>query len=87
MDNSRSQNRRFCSSVAIKAAVASAASLACAAPIESNISIWNREEVDELGASLDFDILGLAQSMLDASVECVPDELLLKLDVPKGGRR
>ena len=75
-------------------AAAAASSLVCAAPsdaVDNNAylsisSCYENEQVSD-GASIEYDILGLAQSMLDASVSCVPDDLLMKLNVTKGGRR
>jgi hypothetical protein len=77
-----------------RVAAAAASSLVCAAPsdaIDNNAylsisSCYENEQVSD-GASIEYDILGLAQSMLDASVSCVPDDLLMKLNVEKGGRR
>lgn len=71
---------------------AAAASLVCAAPydaIDTSLSILSDFEHEQLsdGAAVEYDILGLAQSMLDATVPCVPDELLMQLNVEKGGRR
>lgn len=90
--NAKVQSREI--RLSAKGAIRSAASLApivCATSADAfrgpNLYRELEDVPDDVASSHDYDILGLAQSMLDASVESVPDELLAKLQVPKGGRR